>query len=305
MNTPENIRTSHHSLANALLLCVAAVWGSSYGVAKYNLSFMPVLWFLALRFCLTFALLAPALARAWSRSPAQLHETMRIGLPLGALLLCVFVLETYGVAHTQAANAALLISLCVVFTPFAEWGLLQRRPMLSVWLFSALSLLGVLLIVGKVSLFQRGGDVLMILAAVARALMVTLTQKLTQQSVRAQTVNMWHLTAVQSGVVGVGCLLLAIMRRQAEFPIGPTDATFWGNTVYLVVCCTLFAFFVQNYAAKQVGATRTALLMGNEPLFGVVFAALYLGEHLSLNAYLGGLLIVTVSLWVSVQRTQP
>lgn len=94
-------------LSDLALLLVAMVWGTSYGVAKGALAFYPVLGFLAVRFILTFTLLLPALLRA--------------GAPLGALMLLSFLCESFGVAHTQASNAAFLISLCVVFTPFAEW----------------------------------------------------------------------------------------------------------------------------------------------------------------------------------------
>lgn len=47
-------------LSDALLLAVAAVWGTSYG-AKTALAFYPVLGLLALRFGLTFVLLLLAL----------------------------------------------------------------------------------------------------------------------------------------------------------------------------------------------------------------------------------------------------
>jgi drug/metabolite transporter (DMT)-like permease len=108
-------------LSDLALLLVALVWGTSYGVAKGALVFYPVLGFLAVRFVLAFVLLLPALLRTSHR---QRRDAIRAGLPLGALMLGIFLCETYGVAQTQASNAAFLISLCVVFTPFAEWWLL-------------------------------------------------------------------------------------------------------------------------------------------------------------------------------------
>ena len=107
------------------MLLVAVLWGTSYGVAKGALVYYPVLGFLAVRFGLTFALLLPALLPA---SAAQRRAALKAGLPLGLLLAAIFGCETWGLAHTQASNAALLISLCVVFTPLAEWALLGRRP---------------------------------------------------------------------------------------------------------------------------------------------------------------------------------
>ena len=110
-------------LSDLALLLVAMVWGTSYGVAKGALAFYPVLGFLAVRFILTFVLLLPALLRA---SGHQRRDAIRTGLPLGALMLGIFLCETFGVANTQASNAAFLISLCVVFTPFVEWRLMGK-----------------------------------------------------------------------------------------------------------------------------------------------------------------------------------
>jgi drug/metabolite transporter (DMT)-like permease len=44
--------------------------------------------------------------------------------------------------------------------------------------------------------------------------------------------------------------------------------------------------------------------MGSEPVFGALFATVWLGERLSLAAWLGGLLIVAASL-VAVVRREP
>jgi drug/metabolite transporter (DMT)-like permease len=48
-------------LSDLMLLAVAVVWGTSYGIVKSALAFYPVLGLLALRFGITFVLLSPAL----------------------------------------------------------------------------------------------------------------------------------------------------------------------------------------------------------------------------------------------------
>ena len=74
-------------LAEGLLLATALVWGTSYAVVKDAVVLYPVLGYLALRFCLTAALLLPTLRgegrRAW-----------RPGVPTGLLLLAIFLAET-------------------------------------------------------------------------------------------------------------------------------------------------------------------------------------------------------------------
>ena len=282
-------------LSDLMLLLVAMVWGSSYGVAKGALAFYPVLGFLALRFLITFALLLPALLRA---DAEQRRDALVCGLPLGGLMLAIFLAETYGVALTQASNAAFLISLCVVFTPFVEWRLLGRRPARALFGFAAVSLFGVVLLSGGLQGGIGLGDGLMLAAALLRAITVCMTAKLTRHR-RAPALA---LTAVQSGVIGLGSLSLALL-SPSGLPALPSDAGFWAASVYLVLGCTVFAFFAQNWALKHSSPSRVSLLMGSEPAFGALFAVLWLGESLSPMAWGGGALIVLAALWTSSRRS--
>ena len=281
-------------LSDLTLLLVAMVWGTSYGVAKGALAFYPVLGFLAVRFLLTFVLLLPTLFRAQHR---QRMDALRAGLPLGVLMLCIFLCETFGVAATQASNAAFLISLCVVFTPFAEWWLLGRRPSQAVFAFAALSLVGAGLLSGGVASAWGWGDCLMLAAAVLRAITVCQTTK----RMRNNHAPAMALTAVQAGIIGFGCLGLAAFAL-GGIPALPTQAAFWQASVYLVLGCTVFAFFAQNWALKYSAPSRVALLTSSEPAFGALFAVLWLGESLTPMAWLGGTLIVVAALWTTARR---
>lgn len=277
-------------LSDLLLLLVALVWGTSYGVAKQALEFYPVLGFLAVRFCITFALLLPQLRGAGRRAWGP-------GLPSGLVMLAIFLCETYGVLHTSASNAAFLISLCVVFTPFVEWMMLGQRPDARLLPAVGLSLLGTWLLSGGVDLQFNLGDGLMLAAALVRAFGVCLIRRLTADS----QVPALAFTAVQTGVVGFGCLALGLALPGGLPPL-PTAPAFWLGSLYLVLFATLFAFYVQNWALSRSSPTRVSLLMGSEPLFGALFAVLWLHEALSLQAWIGGLLIVAATLWTSLSR---
>ncbi|MDD5029186.1 MAG: DMT family transporter [Rhodoferax sp.] len=279
-------------LSDIALLLVAVVWGTSYGVAKGALVFYPVLGFLAVRFILTFVLLLPAL---WRTSARQRRDALRTGLPLGVLMLGIFLCETFGVAHTQASNAAFLISLCVVFTPFVEWWLLGSRPAQAMFVFAGLSLLGAALLSGGLAGAPGLGDALMLAAAVVRAITVCQTSKLTRHS----SAPALALTAVQAAVIGFGSLLLALCLPGGLPPL-PQSGAFWQASLYLVLGCTIFAFFAQNWALKHSSPSRVALLTSSEPAFGALFAVLWLGESLSLSGWIGGGLIVLAALWTTV-----
>lgn len=271
-------------LADAMLLMVAIIWGSSYAVAKQALLFYPVLGFLAIRFGLTFVLLLPQLRGDGLRA-------IRPGLPLGLVMLGIFLCESWGVMLTSASNAAFLISLCVVFTPFVEWAMLRKRPSNLLFAACSLSLLGVWLLTGGMAISLNLGDGLMLAAALLRAVLVCLTRRLTADL----EVPPLALTAVQSGVVATGCLVLALA-LPGGLPALPQAPAFWAATLYLVGFATLFALYVQNLALGRTSATRVSLLMGSEPLFGALIAGLWLGERLSVQGWIGGLLIMVATL---------
>lgn len=278
-------------LSDLMLLAVAVVWGSSYGVAKSALSVYPVLALLILRFGMSFLLLSPSLRHLWHVG----RDALRGVLGSGLVLLAIFLCETYGVLFTQAANAAFLISLCVVLTPLAEWAILKRTPTKSEWFAVFMSIVGVgLLFANKVSHFGLG-DGLILLAALLRAINMCVTKRVMRQvALPALTV-----TAVQSGVVVLGCTVVAALFVPAALPFSHwpwEQPTAFGAVVYLVLVCTLFAFFAQNFAIGRRSPTRVALLMGSEPAFGACFASLWLGERIGVLGWIGGGVIVSASL---------
>ncbi|NYH98913.1 DMT family transporter [Cupriavidus plantarum] len=282
-------------VADLMLLAVAIVWGTSYGVVKFALDFYPVLGLLALRFGITFVVLSPALRSLRGANRASIAGAVLCGV----LLLAIFLAETYGVAYTHASNAAFLISLCVVLTPLVEWAMLRRRPSAMDWVAVSLSLVGAAMVTGGV-IHPTGGDALILLAALLRAIVVCVTKRVMRDARLAPLT----VTAIQAGVVTAGSLVVALAIVREPLPALPSlaeNGAFWLCIGYLVVACTLFAFFAQNYAVKRSSPTRVALLMGGEPAFGALFAYLWLGEQLSVWAWCGGALMVLASLLATVR----
>src|SRR6185312_9973834 len=102
-----------------LLLVVAASWGS-LPATKQLVTPSSVLALLAARMLLAAVIMGGtvAVARRRSRSGGRpARREVRVGVILGVLLAAVFACETFGVAHTSATNAGLIISLTVGFTP--------------------------------------------------------------------------------------------------------------------------------------------------------------------------------------------
>ncbi|MEH0664434.1 DMT family transporter [Vibrio scophthalmi] len=284
-------------ITEGLLLLVAIFWGTSYGLTKSALLYTSALMFITLRFSITALVLLPLVVRDFK---AGLNKDWVVALPTGAILSAIFLCEVFGVAHTTASNAAFLISLCVLFTALAEVLVNRQKVAWSLVLLCVASVVGVLLLTGSdgARVDFTLGDYLILLAALLRALMVTTTKRFSL----GRAVTTTTLTAIQSAVVaGVAAILVLSTLPQSQWHL-PTESTFWVTLLYLVAFCTLFAFYVQNYAVRRTSPTRVALLMGSEPLFGALFAMLWLQETFTFAQSLGAGLILFSVMLTSLRR---
>lgn len=267
------------------LLAVACVWGSSYLVAKELTAVTSVPVVLGWRFLVASIGLGilwlwrvrrfPGRAEAWT------------GAILGLTQSAVLFLETYGVAHTQASNAGLVISLTVIFTPLLDAAATRRWLPPSFFVAAVVSVVGVsLLVTGDGFRSPNVGDLLMLGAAAVRAVHVTLLGALTA----GKPYSSITVTLIQSLV----CALLAILLDPAE--VVASAAAFspaaWLNIVYLGLACSVFAFLVQLWAVRRTSASRASLLMGTEPVWAVIVGVWLAGETLGWVGALGAVLIV-------------
>ncbi|MEV6551126.1 EamA family transporter [Streptomyces sp. NPDC051597] len=285
----------HSRRTDAVLLLVAIVWGSSYLAAKTATSALPVLVVLFARYAISGpACLALVAAR---QEPRCTRDEVRVGSFLGVTQAAVLVLETYGVAHTSAANAGLIISLTIVLTPLLDRtagnGSLPPRFFAA----TGVCLLAVtLLMSGSGFHTPRLGDLLMLAAAVVRAVHVALVGHLT----KGRTVRPLQLTAVQTVL---GAVLLAVPASSGLPRLTHVDAAVWGQLVYLALFCSVFAFLAQTWAVQNSSASRASLLLGTEPVWAVAVGIGLGGEKVTALAGLGAALMVTGTYWgQSIER---
>lgn len=276
------------------VLLVAVVWGSSYLAAKGITTTGTVLAVLVLR----FAVVVPVLVVAgWRRLRGMSRAQVRGAGVLGVILAGIFVLETYGVVHTSATNAGLIISLTMVLTPVAES--LVRRTRLSGAFAAAAgtSVLGVVLLTqGAGFSAPSGGDLLMLGAAVARTAHVLAMARM--GSVRGA--DSLSLTTVQLGGAVLVFALLAVGSGGGGAPWAVASgfgAGEWLGLLYLSVFCTLFAFFVQMWAVRRTSPSRVSLLLGTEPVWAAVVGIALAGDRPGWLGFAGVVLVLGGTAW--------
>ncbi|MGW3564621.1 DMT family transporter [Streptomyces sp. NPDC000941] len=279
------------------LFLIALVWGSSYLAAKTATGALPVTTVLFARYAIS-ALACGALVASRRRARRWTRAEVRAGSLLGVTQAAVLVLETYGVAHTSAANAGLIISLTIVLTPLLDRTASSRRLPWTFFVAAGLCVLAVGLLTSSSGLHAlRLGDALVLAAAVVRAGHVALVGRLTAR----HPMDPLHLTTVQT-VVGSGLFLAPAFIHLPD--LAHSSATTWSQLIYLALFCSVFAFLVQTWAVQRTSASRATLLLGTEPIWAVAIGISFGNERLTVWASLGAVLMIAGTYWgQAIERT--
>jgi len=264
---------SQRAKAEALLVLVTFIWGSTFAIVKGALEHASPLVFLALRFIFAGVLLFLVMRRRRPERPA-----VRAGLILGLFLFGGYIFQTSGLQYTTPSKAAFITGFSVILVPLIL--LAQGARMNPANLAGAL--LGVsgiywLVLPSGLSAVNRG-DVLVLLGSLSFALHIVLVGKYTRRF------SFQHLVPLQ--ILTVGAVAVAAL------PFDPSFKLRWtGGLVLALVITSLlatgFAFSVQNWAQQYTPPAHTALIFALEPVFAALTSRVLLGEHLGGKVLLG------------------
>jgi drug/metabolite transporter (DMT)-like permease len=277
-----------------LLLVANVVYATSYVVTRVALDAFPPAMLAFLRLLVAGAVLAPLVRRV----PLPAGAGARI-LGMGVIGFAVaFALTNWGIRHSSATNAALLIIVepmtLLLLGPALLGERLTRREVVG----AALTLLGAVVVVTDgipgvtLGILPRWrGDVLLALSGVAYALYSLLGRPvLTAANATAVTARsiVWGAVAMAP--------LAALEWTAGERPVASVAGV--AGTLYLAVVITAWGYVVWNWALARVEAARAAAFLAVQPVVGALLGAVLLGDPVSAYTGVGGALIV-VGIWMS------
>jgi drug/metabolite transporter (DMT)-like permease len=270
------------------LVAIAAVWGLTFVMVQDAIERLPPFAFLAYRFIPAAGIVAVVFRRPLRRLPA---EGWRAGLVMGAFLTAGYIAQTLGLEHTTASNAGFITGLFVVLTPLFGALLFGLRPPRAAWLAAGVSAVGLLLLSGASGNFKLSGDGIVFLCACAFAFHILVTARAVERF------DVGALVAVQLGVCGLFCLVVAGLAGDLETPRG---GTVWSALIVTSLVASALGFLVQSYAQQHASPARTALILAAEPAFAGFFGYLLQDDRLSAVAWLGAFLIIAAIVLVDV-----
>jgi drug/metabolite transporter (DMT)-like permease len=265
-------------LATLGLTGVTAVWGSTFFLIKDVLEHMPVLDFLGVRFAIAAVVMVIAFWRHLRRLDAR---AWRRGALLGLVYGVAQILQTAGLATTDASVSGFITGMYVVLTPLLGALLLRQRTSAATWLAVVLATAG-LAVLSLKGLAVGTGEALTLASAAVYALHIL---GLGAWSTQRDAVG---LSTVQMIVIAVVCLGSASTDGVTLPPTGGA----WVAVVYMALVAGAGALLVQTWAQSHLTATRAAIVMTTEPVFAALFAVLFGGEVLGIRVVFGGALVL-------------
>jgi drug/metabolite transporter (DMT)-like permease len=266
------------SKAEALLVLVTLIWGSTFVIVKGALRDASPLPFIAIRFTLAGALLFLVLRGGWMSFRALAH-----GFVLGIFLFAGYLFQTSGLLYTTPSKSAFITGFAVILVPFFQTlhGFHLRKATV---VGALLGLLGIYFLVMPSGMHTvNRGDLLTLIAATSFAVHIVLVGSYTRRF------SFRHLVPVQILTVG----LLAA----SAWPLGLRGRLSWTLALIAAILVTAllptaFAFSVQNWAQQFTPPAHTALIFALEPVFAALSSRLIMGERLGGKIFLGSALIL-------------
>ncbi len=274
------------------MLVANVVYATSYVVARVTLESVPPAT-LAFSRLVVGSLALTLFSRRRAADPLSRGERRAIAW-MGILGFAgAYVCSNWGIAHSTATNAALLITVepvaMILLSPWYLGERLSGRGAVG----AALTIVGAVVVVvnGIPGVTEQlvphwSGDLVLVLAGVAYATYSLLGRRVLERHAPLAVTT-------RSLVWGAAALLPVAGAEWASGARPVWTASAVAGTLYLAVVITALGYVAWNWALARVPAPRAAIFLNIQPIVGALLGAALLGEPLTPFTVLGGALVVT------------
>ena len=281
--------------ADLVLVVTNIVYATSYAATRLTLDHVPPATLALIRLVIGALVLIPLAVALRPAGAAPIGRADRWSmLWMGVLGFAgAFAFSHWGIAHSTATNAALLITVepisLILLSPWALGERLTRREGLG----AAVALAGAAVVVvngipGVTAALvpHWRGDLLLVFAGLAYAAYSLFGRGVLTRH-PAIAVTAWSIAW------GVAAMLpLAALEWSAGAELRLTGGAVLG-VLYLALLITALGYLAWNWALERVPAPRAAIFLNIQPLVGALLGVYYLGEPLTAFTVAGGALIVS------------
>jgi drug/metabolite transporter (DMT)-like permease len=279
------------SVANALMLLVALIWGTTFVAQQLGMAHVGPLTYTGVRFLLGALFVLPLALREYGRLEARGVRLERADWlawsGLGILLFLGAVLQQIGIMGTSVSNAGFLTALYVPLVPLLAWLIDRHMPHPAVWPATIGSFIGTFMLSGGRFDALTTGDYWVIASTLFWAAHVFWVGRVAAHKGAPiiVAVTQFVVSGVLSMLVAAVTEDISLAGLQAALP-----AILYGGLLSVGV-----AFTLQVVAQRHTPATDAAILLSSEILFAALAGALYLNERLApLQLAGGGIIFICI-----------
>lgn len=267
-------------IGDGLLLITAIVWGSGFVVTAIALEYLTAYQVMAGRFMFAAIILSIVFRKKFKTFT---KAVVWKGAVLGTILYIGFAFQTVGLEYTTPSKNAFLTAVNIVIVPLIAYFVYKRRVDRFETAGAVLAVIGIGFLTLEGSMAVNIGDILTLICAVAFAFDIFYTNHF------VKTENAISLTIVQfitAAILGVSAVLI-----QGDMPTSIENEAVLA-IIYLAVFSTTIAYVCQNVGFKYTTATKGAIILSLEALFGMIFSVLFLHEAMTARLIIGAAIIM-------------
>ena len=285
------------NLALFLLILTTLLWGTSFIITRTLTNTIPVFFYLGLRYSIATIGLIPIFRRYKGLSMKE----VKIAGIAGLIYFFSIVTQTIGMRFTTASKAGFLTGLNVILVPIIVAIVFKKSISKKLWVAVILATIGTYIMSFTGLELVTIGDPLVIICALLYAIYIIYIDRKAKDIdiYRFSQLQLLFITIASFGISAIIEDWHSIFTMKASM-IFTLDHFLW--LIYIGIAVTSLTFIFQVYGQRYINETKTSLIFSLEPIFATVFAVLWGNEFLSVQLYIGSILIFIGILIPSIKR---
>lgn len=282
------------NLSKVLLILVAMIWGSGFPATKIILDTgIQPYEFLAIRFFIT----AVVMFLIMRVKKVQIEkEAIKLGLVAGIVLFLAFAFQTVGLVYTTASKNAFITGANVIFVPYIAWIFTKEKPKFIYVISSLICFLGLGILSFERDFRINFGDFLTFISAICFALQIVVIGS------RIKNRNPFIVNGFQMFSAGIVAILMNILFEGGSILSRSYDLKQVLALGYIIAFNTFICYLIQTYAQREINPSQVSLILTTEIIFGALFSILVLGDKMTLQVIIGGILIFGSVLLTEIKK---
>ena len=225
------------------------------------------------------------------KKPITDRKGVKIAIICGILFACDIALWNTSIMLSKATISTLLANLAPVWVGIGALLFMKEKPTRIFWVGTAISLVGVTIIIGLNQILEANLNVGSILAIIASMFYGAYLLTVRKGRVNLDTFSFTAISMVASTLVlGLICLL-------SSTPLWGFSAKTWLTLATLGIVPQLLGWLAINQALGHIRPTVASVSLLSQTVFTAIFSVFILGEVLTVHE-IGGAVVVLAGIYL-------